>query len=427
MANSAAGAGAVSAPTQSGGGAQNPFQIATNLYAEQNVQAQFSGAVPASASQQGGSVNAGQYMRGVRLIVRTTTPGVHSTDTAPTTFDQPFSVISNADLVNVDGSEILYNMSAFAHTRVHKYFRPWLQDPDSAYDTYVLGSAGGMLSAAFTLFLQPEIRFTAGVLANTDTRSQYRVDYTVAPVSGTGSPWSASGAYGTAPSISVLPYLDAWAQPDASDLQGTANQPVPPGVNLQNKRRHQIFGGLVTGDNIFLSTLTGNALRGLLMIFRNSTGVRTDPATANTNVYWQLDNRSLGKLNADILRQWASDFYSSIGRAGQNSNSSVGAVNNVAPNATAFPSAAQGPVDFTAGGIPGLYGGAGSFDTGVVVLPRWIEPGVLEGQGWLYSANSTKLQFEFSSLVAGLAAGTMELVSDEVYPVGAIDPSLIDI
>ena len=33
------------------------------------------------------------------------------------------------------------------------------------------------LERAFTLFLQPEIRWTAGVLANTDTRSQYRFDY----------------------------------------------------------------------------------------------------------------------------------------------------------------------------------------------------------------------------------------------------------
>jgi 4-diphosphocytidyl-2C-methyl-D-erythritol kinase len=74
VANSAAGAAAVSAPQQAGSsGAQNPFQIATNLYAEQNVQAQFNGQIPTSASQQGGSVNAGQYLRGVRLILRTTT------------------------------------------------------------------------------------------------------------------------------------------------------------------------------------------------------------------------------------------------------------------------------------------------------------------------------------------------------------------
>jgi RES domain-containing protein len=53
-----------------------------------------------------------------------------------------------------------------------------------------------------------------------------------------------------------------------------------------------------------------------------------------------------------------------------------------------------------------------------------MEPGELYGQGWLYTANSTKLAWES---VAQNAATQMELIVEEVYPVGNVDPTLVDI
>jgi hypothetical protein len=412
VANAAA---AAAAPAAAGGGsgASNPFQIATNLYAEKNLQGALSGFVPsASSSQQGGAVNAGQYLRGVRLQLRTTTNGTSTV--TPTTFDMPWSAFQFADLVNVDGSEILYNMGGYAHSRCVKYFRPWLQDPDVAYDTQVVLSTAAIAAVSGTLFLQPEIRFSACVLANTDTRSQYRFDYTMAPSS------AYTGTLVTAPTLAVIPYMDAWAQPDGNDLQGTPNQPVPPGVNLQTKRRHQIFTLNGAGsDNTLLSTLTGNALRGMLLITRSATGVRVDGFS--DPFYYQLDNRSLGRLNPDMIRQWASDFYQYTNRGGINASVSAGG-GNVSSTAAYSPTGVVDPLV-----LPGLYVGAGSADVGVYAFPRWIEPGVLEGQGWLYTANSTKLYFESATSTSGTAAATAELVTDEVYPVGAVDPSLIDI
>jgi hypothetical protein len=410
VANSAAAAAPMQGSSGGGAGAQNPFQIATNLYAEKNLQGSLSGFVPgASASQQGGSINAGQYLRGIRLQLRTTAAGTSTV--TPTTFDMPWSAFAFADLVNVDGSEILYNMGGYAHSRAQKYFRPWLVDPDVAYDTTVQINTAAISGVSGTLFLQPEVRFTAGVLANTDTRSQYRFDYTMAAAA------AYTGTLVTAPTLSLIPYMDAWAQPDGNDLQGTPNQPVPPGVNLQNKRRHQIFTLNGNGsDNTLLSTLTGNALRCMLLITRNSSGVRVDGFS--DPFYYQLDNRSLGRLNPDMIRQWAGDFYSYLNRGGALANVSAGA-GNVSSTAAYTPTGTVDPI-----GTASLYAGAGGFDVGVYVFPRWIEPGVLEGQGWLYTANSTKLYFESST---ANSAATAELVSDELYPVGAVDPSLIDI
>lgn len=403
MAAAGVGGAPSGAAPQGGAGAnvgQNPFQICTNLYAEKNLQGlQTNVAAAASAQQFGGQVNAGQFLRGVHLMVRNSnTPSALATvgGTAIASADGAMAVISNADLINVDGSEILYNMPACSHYWMQKYAKPWLRDWVQSYDYQPLAAANG---GSFTLFLQPEIRWTAGVLANTDTRSQYRFDYTLAQQTGT-----------TLANYNITPYMDAWAQPDANDLQGTPNQPVPPGVNLQVKRRHQIFTINAGSDNTILSTLTGNAIRCAVIVARNSSNIRVDGFS--DPFYWYLDNRSLGRLNPDIIRKWAEDQYDTYNMFG---------VSN--PAASNFYTSAQNGTDGLAANT-GNYAGAPSNDFGVAVFPRFILPGELLGQGWLYTANSTKLAWE---TVAANSANQYELIVDEVYPVGNVDPTLVDI
>lgn len=398
MPNSAVGAGNAQGMAPASGMGSNPFQIATNLYAEKNLQGAQTGLLlTTSAIPGGGSVNAGQYLRALRLMVRTTVAGAGG---GTFNLDSPFSLFTQLDLTNVDGSEILYNMTGYAYYLGHKYFRPWLVDPAKAYDFQIPTATNG---GSFTISLMPEIRFTAGVLANTDTRSQYRFDYSVLGTQ--------LGTYATTyPTISITPYMDAWAQPDAQDLTGTPNQPVPPGVNLQIKRRHQISNLAAAGDNTILSTLTGNALRGSLWVTRNASGVRVDGFS--DPIYLQLDNRSLGRLNPDIMRQWAEDFYAGCDRYGGSNANNAAAGAFVANNAS----------DGLSG--TGAYAGNGGFDTGVYAFPRFMNPGSLYGQGWLYTANSTKFSIESST---ANSASTVEQITDEVYPVGAVDPSLVDI
>ena len=395
------------APTGAGGAGgqgvgQNPFQIATNLYAEKNLQG-LQTALPATGGQQqfGGSINAGQFLRGLRLMVRCTTAPVALLTVngrAIASADGAMDLIANADLINVDGSEILYNMPAYSHYLQQKYSKPWLKDWVQSYDYQPLAAANG---GAFTLFLQPEIRWTAGVLANTDTRSQYRFDYTLSGQTATTS----VGAY------TIIPYMDAWAQPDANDLQGTPNQPVPPGVNLQVKRRHQIFSLAAGSDNTILSTLTGNAIRHMSIVARSSGAGNLRVDGFSDPFYWYLDNRSLGRLNPDIIRKWVEDQYDTYNMYG-----------NSTAATSSFYTNANTSTDPIAANV--IYAGAPSQDFGVAAFPRFILPGELYGQGWLYTANSTKLAFE---TVAANSAATYELIVDEVYPVGNVDPSLVDI
>lgn len=364
----AATAAAASAPGGAGGAmtstGQNPFTVASNLYAEKITS---NAATPgATTTNQFQNINPGNFLRGIRYLVRS-----DGTGTGVPTADNPSIVLQSLDLQNVDGGEILYPMTGYSHLQAQRYFRPWELDPTLSY------SYSRSANPAFDLFLEPEIRLTAGVLSNTDARSQYRYNYTQNTATNITS--------GTAPSITITSYMDAWGQPDPQDLEGVPNQPLPSGLALQVKRRHQAGVTLQSSgtDNILQMNLTGNALRGIIVITRDANGVRQDGLS--DPIRWMQDNRNLGVFSPDQLFQWMNEQYATYG----------------------------------IGGRP----------QGVYVFPRFMNIGDLTGQGWLYTSNATKLTFE-SSTASGLASGTgtVEFITDEVYPVQAtVDPTLLEI
>jgi len=360
----AASGGPVGASAQvSAGGGQNQFWKVTNQYAEKITA--ISAQLTATSQSFYQNINPGQFLRGVRFLVRSigASGGTVTADNPPNTF---FSL----DLQNVDGSEILYPMSGFAHQTRNIHFRPWLGDPRLAYDY------ARSINPSFTLFLQPEIRHTAGVLSNTDARSQYRYNL----VLNTAAQVVSGGT--TAPTVSVTSYMDAWAQPDATDLQGNPNQPLPPGLNLQTVSRHETLTLLGAGaQNVFQIHETGNELRGWVAIVRDSNNARQD--YLSDPIRLTIDNRNLGVLSPDELFQWANNMLA-------------------------------------------VYeGGAYTRDTGVYPYLRWFDPGQLKGQGWMATNNATKLIVETSTLsTATNVPGSIEFITDEVIPVGPIPADL---
>jgi hypothetical protein len=381
MANAAAGQGGQGGGAAAGAASANPFWEVTNLFSQPNKSGSTAATLIGSSTVAGGSnINPGNFLRGLRLVVRTTTQGVNGVTAGVPYQDFPFNTLQNAGLLNVDGSEIIYNvLGGYAITQAHRFGRPWLTDPILSYDY-----SASAIAPSFTLFLQPEVRQQLGALENTDTRSQYNWTQTL-----NSSTNMYVTAPGTLPTVSITPFVDMWAQPDSTDLEQVPNQQVPNGVNLQTKLRHQTYTLNSAGsDNFMLSSLTGNAIRLMLLIVRDSNLNRQDYLAAN--VQWQLDQRNLSTFSAasgnppDIIFQWAEDFYR-------------------------------------------YYGGV-SRPQGVYPFPRFYSPGSLMGQGWLYTANSTALSWEANTISTGSnLPGTVELLQEEVYATGPVDPSLIDL
>lgn len=362
VATSAAGAaGSTPAAPESGGGVV-PFLYGSNLYAQKfgTVDA-FT--LTTTAQEYTYNVIPGGFLRGVRLQIRST-GGVGGTAAA----DNPWNVFSSIKLENVDGSEIMKPMGGYAYYLSQRFFRPWHGDPATRFD-YAAGA-----NPSGSLFIQPEILDTAGVLANTDARSQYRITYTL-------NTWANVISSGTtAPTVSVTKYAEIWAQPDAADPHGNSIEPLPPGLNLATLRRHQVFTlNAASASNIFQLSLTGNELRGLILVVRDSNNARRD--YLSDPIRWTIDNRNLGVFSPDEVFDHMSDFYED------------------------------------------LSNGTSQRPTGVYVFSRFRQE--RRGQAWLGTTNATYLTWETATLsTATNVPGTVEVIADEVVPVGNVPMEL---
>lgn len=335
-----------------------PFYYGTNLYSEK----MFTNTTTLGTSQVEfvQNITPGGFLRGPRILVRSSGGALGG---GTLNADAPGCVIATASLENIDGSPIIYPMSGFAHQWRTFFSRPWFGDPTTRSDY------SATVNPSFTLFLTPEIRHTAGVLANTDARAQYRVRVTLCTLA-----QLVSGGSPTAPAVTITMFLEVYAQPDATDLRGVPIQPIPPGLALATLARQQILNLSADGaDNTFQLSNTGNEIRLAMWIMRNSSAARTN--LASDPIRWRLDARSLGTFSPNQLSQQVEDFY--------------------------------------------RFYGLVSIPTGMYVWPRFMNPGQMVGQPWLATTNATYLIWETTS-ATGSSGGTVQIITDEVAPIGDV-------
>lgn len=356
------GAGS-SAPSNSGA---VPFIAGSNQYKEKIFTDTFQ--LSAGGTQEFvHNITPGGFLRGVRLTV-TAAGGVGAT---AATADNPWNIIQSATIENIDGSPILYPMGGYSHYLNNKYFRPWLGDP-AKRTTYTAG-----INPSCEIFLTPELRDTAGVLANTDARALYRIRYTI-----NTSAAIATGAYTTQPTVTVTGFMEAWSQPDSHDLHGNPIQGLPDGLGIATVLRHQILPLNPAGalNQLQLSN-TGNELRGLAFVVRDGNNARQD--YLSDPIRWRLDSKSMEVSSPAEVIASMYDFYDS------------------------------------------LANGSSTREQGVYVYPRFRAPGDLKGQYWLPTTNATYLVFETSTVGTGAnLPGTVEVITSEVVPVGAVPANL---
>lgn len=351
------------APVSQGtGGGLVPFWYGSNIYARKFNSTTVT--LTTTTSPQEFNIPPQGYLSAINLEVRSTggSGGTMATDA-------PWNLFQSAEVDDVDGANIQYPMGGWSIFAGNMFYRPWDGDPATRYD-YAKSP-----NPSFSLKLKPEIRHTAGVLANTDARSQYKLAYTVNTLANVITSSS------TAPAVTISAYLEVWAQPDATDLQKNPIDPIPPGLSIQTKRRHQI-GTLNSGsaDNTMQLSLTGNEERGILMIIRDNNGARQDYLSDPINI--MLDNKNLGVFSPNETFSLMNDFY-----------------------------------EF-------LQTGTTVRPTGVYMWPRFYDPGRMVGQAWMGTTNATYLVVESASSSALSANGTWEIIVDEAIPVGPVDMSL---
>jgi hypothetical protein len=355
-------AGAPTASPAGGGGAMVPFILASNIYVEKfNVVT-----TPLGTSSQPQTINIipNGYMSGIRMELRSS--GATAGSVTP---DSPWNVYSNIELDNIDGANIIYPMGGYAHYAANWFFKPELGDGARRFDY------AQSINPSCSIVVKPEIRSsTAGVLANTDARSQYKIAYTLNPVTSV-----VTGISGTLSTTTTL-YLETWAQPDARDLHNNPQEAVPSGLNLQTLRRHQILTLNGAGSaNTFQLSNTGNELRGLLLIIRDSSNVRQDWLT--DPIRMRLDTRAMGTFSPQEVFNLMNDFYDQ------------------------------------------LANGTSQRPTGTYMFPRFRLPGDIQGQGWLTTTNATYLILESATSASG-TIGTVEIITDEAIPVGPVPAEL---
>jgi len=344
------------------GGAAVPFGYGSNLYVQKFDG--FTQQLTTTTVERTQPVTAGGFLRGVRLQLRSS-GGVGGTASA----DNPWNVFQSITLENVNGAALQYPMSGYAYYVMSHFARPWWGDPARRYD-YATGQ-----NPSGSLFIAPEVYNTAGVLANTDARSQYRIRYTL----NTAANVVTSGL--TAPTVEVTAYAEIWAQPDSADLHGAPIEQLPDGLNLQTLRRHQVLtlNGAGSSNQLQLTNV-GNEIRVAALIVRDSNQARQDHL--RDPIRWTLDDRNLGVFSPDEVFQRMNDFYRS------------------------------------------LSNGTSQRPTGVYVFPRFYNAdngGV--GEPWLATNNATYLNWESTtSATATNVPGTVEIVTDEVVPVGPVPP-----
>jgi hypothetical protein len=321
-------------------------------------------------------ITPGGFLRGVTLAT-SSAGGVLGAGVLST--DAPWIGLANTSIESIDGTPLLYPMPGLEAYYESKFARSWDGDPqqDPQFSNTV--------NPTFNLRYFIESHMTLGVLPNTDARAQYRLRLSVAPTS-----VLFTTAPTTPPTLTIQVYLETYAQPPASDYAGNGIAQLPDGLVIQRFVSREIFN-TNGGNQILKSNRVGNLIRSLILIVRSSAvpSVRID-LTADP-IRWRLDNTQL--LNEQRQRRiYENDRFYNFGVFTQGTGG-TGSVGVIRP-------------------------------TGLYVYPRFHNPGAMDGMYWLPTTEATYLAYELNGTPAG---GTVEIITEDLAPAGAVPSYLMGI
>mgnify|MGYP000868803922 CR=1 FL=1 len=258
---------AVASPNQSGGSPAPapvvPFTQAAHEHTEPFFDQTFT---PTTSQIQVGpvSVPAFGYLR--HVFVRVSCAG-GALGGGALNADYPFNILQSIQLQDTNGAPIYGPLDGYAtlwENIVGGYgFRP---DPRLAPD-YI-----GTINAEYYFRIPIEISHHDGLgaLANQNSSANYQVSMAINTLANL-----ITGGAPTAPTVRVRMSLEAWTLPNEVDRAGRPQAQLPPahGTTMYHSQFQKVIS---VGDNTSQLIRTGNLIRHLVVIARNSSSVRTN-------------------------------------------------------------------------------------------------------------------------------------------------------
>ncbi len=264
--------------------------------------------ITASAQQVGPvDVSAMGFLRNIVLTVQAT-GGVGAGVVAKE--DAPWTAITSISLEDVNGRPIVGPLDGYDLYLINKWggigMSVGIFDPALKQSFSAVGASGGN----FSFILRIPVEITAhdglGSLPNLTASATYKLRYSI---NASANIYSTPPAT-TLPTVRVRAHLEAWSQPRGTDPKGTPNETVPPMVGTTSFWSKSVFN-ITAGEQRVPITRTGNLLRNIIFIFRNTT-----PARNTTNspdpMRLEWDNKILDNW---LQTMWLDQMQERYGQA----------------------------------------------------------------------------------------------------------------
>lgn len=248
-------------------------------------------ATPTAAAVQLGifDVPAYGFLRAINLVVEasggTLGLGVFNADA-------PYNVLDEVTLLDVNGAPLVGPFTGFQLYLANLFGGYAFKSDPALLPNFATG-----IAFAFQLRIPVEISHhdAMGAIANQNAAASFKVRVRMAP-----STTLFSTPPTTPPAVRVRGFLEAWSQPQGTDMAGRVQETVPPRHGTTQYWSVQTYA-LVAGARNLLVSRVGNLIRTQILVVRDGTGARVANTSLPDPVELRWDARQL-LLEARTMR-----------------------------------------------------------------------------------------------------------------------------
>lgn len=209
------------------------------------------------------SLPAEGYLRSVYVQVTASGGTVGSAALAA---DAPWNIIQSVTLSDVNGAPIFGPVSGYELYLINKWGGYMFRGEPTAWPSY----AASAITIGFALRIPIEVNRQTGFgsLGNQNAAAAYKLRITLNTIANI---WSTPPT--AAPALRFRGYIETWTQPLPQDAAGRPQATQPPAhgtTQYWSAAQYTVNGG----QQIITLTRVGNLIRSLILVYRNTSGVR---------------------------------------------------------------------------------------------------------------------------------------------------------